>query len=74
MLINYPWPGNVRELKNIAEQISVLAQDKILRKRIEEISYRNVNATGYRYWHMQLQRHDHDFANEREILTSFSST
>ncbi|MCU0381575.1 MAG: sigma-54 dependent transcriptional regulator [Chitinophagaceae bacterium] len=28
MLINYPWPGNVRELKNIAEQISVLSQDK----------------------------------------------
>ncbi|MBX3241907.1 MAG: sigma-54-dependent Fis family transcriptional regulator [Chitinophagaceae bacterium] len=28
LLINYPWPGNVRELKNIAEQISVLAEDK----------------------------------------------
>ena len=28
VLINYPWPGNVRELKNIAEQISVLSQDK----------------------------------------------
>ncbi len=28
VLINYGWPGNVRELKNIAEQISVLSQDK----------------------------------------------
>jgi DNA-binding NtrC family response regulator len=28
LLINYSWPGNVRELKNIAEQISVLSQDK----------------------------------------------
>src|SRR4028118_576500 len=28
MLLNYPWPGNVRELKNIAEQVSVLSQDK----------------------------------------------
>jgi len=27
-LMNYSWPGNVRELKNIAEQISVLAEDK----------------------------------------------
>jgi len=27
-LANYPWPGNIRELKNIAEQISVLANDK----------------------------------------------
>src|SRR5438045_8195916 len=30
LLINYPWPGNVRELKNIAEQISVLASDKLV--------------------------------------------
>ena len=28
VLINYAWPGNVRQLKNIAEQISVLSQDK----------------------------------------------
>lgn len=29
-LIGYNWPGNVRELKNIAEQISVLSQSKVL--------------------------------------------
>jgi len=29
-LVQYPWPGNVRELKNIAEQISVLSQDKTI--------------------------------------------
>src|SRR5688500_17063781 len=28
VLISYPWPGNVRELKNIAEQISVLSEEK----------------------------------------------
>src|ERR1700743_3828215 len=28
LLINYSWPGNVRELKNIAEQISVLSEEK----------------------------------------------
>jgi len=28
VLIQYPWPGNVRELKNVAEQISVLANQK----------------------------------------------
>jgi DNA-binding NtrC family response regulator len=28
LLNNYPWPGNVRELKNIAEQLSVLSEDK----------------------------------------------
>ena len=30
LLINYPWPGNVRELKNIAEQISVLSEEKLI--------------------------------------------
>ncbi|MDI9320016.1 MAG: sigma-54 dependent transcriptional regulator [Phycisphaerales bacterium] len=27
LLLSYKWPGNIRELKNIAEQISVLAND-----------------------------------------------
>src|SRR5947209_5039577 len=30
LLINYSWPGNIRELKNIAEQVSVLSQDRTL--------------------------------------------
>jgi DNA-binding NtrC family response regulator len=30
VLVSYPWPGNVRELKNIAEQISVLAPEKLV--------------------------------------------
>jgi DNA-binding NtrC family response regulator len=30
LLMTYPWPGNVRELKNMAEQISVLAKDKLV--------------------------------------------
>ncbi|HLU17044.1 MAG TPA: sigma-54 dependent transcriptional regulator [Edaphocola sp.] len=30
MLKDYPWPGNVRELKNIAEQISVLATERVI--------------------------------------------
>lgn len=28
--MHYYWPGNVRELKNIAEQVSVLASDKLV--------------------------------------------
>lgn len=32
ILINYRFPGNVRELKNIAEQVSVLAKDKVVGK------------------------------------------
>ena len=30
LLLRYNWPGNVRQLKNIAEQVSVLAKDKIV--------------------------------------------
>jgi len=69
VLINYTWPGNVRELKNIAEQISVLSQNK------------NINATQLKNF---LPEHNYsrlpalsggsggvsqtEFANEREIL------
>jgi len=28
LLENYRWPGNIRELKNLAEQVSVLAEDR----------------------------------------------
>jgi DNA-binding NtrC family response regulator len=68
LLINYSWPGNVRELKNIAEQISVLSQDKQVNAR--ELAkflpehpmtrlpvLAHTNGTG-----------THEFANEREIL------
>ena len=69
VLINYTWPGNVRELKNIAEQISVLSQNK------------NINATQLKSF---LPENNYsrlpvlsggagvvsqtEFANEREIL------
>jgi transcriptional regulator with PAS, ATPase and Fis domain len=71
LLINYPWPGNVRELKNIAEQISVLSEDKqieaqALRRFIPETSGNRlpmvVNSNGI------SSNGNHEFANEREIL------
>ncbi|HQV06962.1 MAG: sigma-54 dependent transcriptional regulator [Chitinophagaceae bacterium] len=68
LLINYPWPGNVRELKNIAEQISVLSQNKEitakeLNKYLQPFSNSRMpvlaaNANGQ----------THEFNNEREIL------
>ncbi|MEO6131187.1 MAG: helix-turn-helix domain-containing protein, partial [Saprospiraceae bacterium] len=30
ILIKYSWPGNIRELKNLIEQLSVLAEDKLI--------------------------------------------
>ena len=69
LLINYPWPGNVRELKNIAEQISVLSEDKQIRakdlgkflqpyssNRMPVLSSASSAANGP------------EFSNEREIL------
>lgn len=69
MLINYSWPGNVRELKNIAEQVSVLSQDKNVTgavfgrfipehstNRLPVLASHNGN-TGYG-----------EFANERDLL------
>lgn len=30
LLENYAWPGNIRELKNVAEQVTVLAENRLL--------------------------------------------
>ena len=68
MLINYPWPGNVRELKNIADQVSVLSQDK-------QISSKELGKFLQPYSSNRLPVLAHanggsteSFANEREIL------
>ncbi|MFT3675015.1 MAG: sigma-54 dependent transcriptional regulator [Chitinophagaceae bacterium] len=68
MLINYPWPGNVRELKNIAEQISVLAQDKHITARelgkyLQPYSSNRLPAVA-----VNANGSGPEFANEREIL------
>lgn len=67
MLINYPWPGNVRELKNIAEQISVLAQDKQVNAReLSKYLPEHINRLPVLV-HTNGQG-GQEFSNEREIL------
>lgn len=68
LLINYPWPGNVRELKNIAEQVSVLASDRMVngRELRRFLPEKNLNR-------LPVLADGHapsgpEFANEREIL------
>lgn len=68
LLISYPWPGNVRELKNIAEQISVLSQDKNitareLKKFLQPYSGNRLPVLAHGGSNGQT-----DFSNEREIL------
>jgi transcriptional regulator with PAS, ATPase and Fis domain len=69
LLIQYNWPGNVRELKNIAEQISVLSEDKTitqfqLRKFIPENQVNRLPMV----LPTSLNQAPNDFSNEREIL------
>jgi len=70
VLINYPWPGNVRELKNIAEQISVLSQDKhinapVLRQFLPENNFSRLPVLASQTNGGANQK---EFNNEREIL------
>ena len=68
LLINYPWPGNVRELKNIAEQVSVLSEDKQITSKelgrfLQPYSASRLPVLA----HTNGGAHE-SFANEREIL------
>ena len=69
LLIQYSWPGNVRELKNIAEQISVLSQDKTI--SFQQLRRFIPENTGNRLPMVMPSSHHqapNDFSNEREIL------
>ncbi len=68
MLQNYRWPGNIRQLKNIAEQISVIEQnreidDEILRKYLPDYFESKLPVV---YDAVDKKT----FASEREILYS----
>lgn len=68
LLMDHPWPGNVRELKNMAEQISVLAQDKSvtaedIRRFLPEHRENRLPAVSSR-----AADSSQDFMNERDIL------
>jgi len=69
LLINYSWPGNVRELKNIAEQISVLSQDKqISAKELAKFLPEHTTMNRLPVLAHTNGQGAHEFANEREIL------
>ncbi|MEP7253500.1 MAG: sigma-54 dependent transcriptional regulator, partial [Ginsengibacter sp.] len=71
VLINYPWPGNVRQLKNIAEQASVLAKDKMIsaedmRRFLPETNFTRLPVLSSASQHQGANQKE--FNNEREIL------
>ncbi len=69
MLINYPWPGNVRELKNIAEQISVLSENKLITpKEIERFLPKHADRNLPMVMKSINGQGQTEFMNERDIL------
>lgn len=69
LLENYQWPGNIRELRNIAEQISVLSEDRLVSAQdlidyIPNILNRNLPALH----HSEKAGDNANGMQEREIL------
>ncbi|ANH80705.1 sigma-54-dependent Fis family transcriptional regulator [Niabella ginsenosidivorans] len=66
LLLEYPWPGNIRELKNIAEQISVLSENKQISAK--ELSRYLQPYSNNRLPALSSAPPQNEFQNEREIL------
>ncbi len=66
LLVQYNWNGNIRQLRNVAEQISVLEQDRLL----SAISLRPYlpNMGAQLPALVEDKKDKSDFASEREIL------
>lgn len=67
LLKNYRWPGNIRQLRNLAEQLSVVEQNReidpeILMNYLPEIGKSELPAL------YERKSESSDFSNEREIL------
>ena len=65
ILENYSWPGNIRELRNVTEQLSVLAEEKIVTPEIllkitPQLANRNLPSI--------VGRRDDENMSERDIL------
>ncbi len=67
LLLKYRWPGNIRQLRNIAEQISVLEEERNIRQTTLSGYLPDVNSTNLPAV-IQSQKRESDFSNEREIL------
>jgi len=65
LLIQYRWSGNIRQLRNVAEQVSVLEQNR----SITADTIRNyLPDTGSKLPAVIEKKESSDFSNEREIL------
>ena len=67
LLLKYRWPGNIRQLRNIAEQVSVLEEKRMVTAGTLHSYLPNSNATNLPAV-VGSQKKESDFSNEREIL------
>ena len=67
MLMTYHWPGNVRQLKNITEQISIMATQRIITADMLQ-NYLPDRRTSTLPILAGGNRQENSFENEREIL------
>ena len=67
MLMTYHWPGNVRQLKNITEQISIMAPQRVITADMLQ-EYLPDRRTSMLPMLAGGQRQENSFENEREIL------
>ncbi|MGB0376964.1 MAG: sigma-54 interaction domain-containing protein [Flavobacteriaceae bacterium] len=68
MLQNYPWKGNIRQLRNVAEQLSVLEQDRMLTTQQLQHYLPTMGTQLPALIESKSNPEGSDFANEREIL------
>ncbi|SNR17201.1 sigma 54-interacting transcriptional regulator [Tenacibaculum jejuense] len=67
LLLNYHFPGNIRQLKNIAEQISIMEENRIISSEI--IAQYLPNISGNLPMVVgNSNSSNNDFANERDIM------
>jgi len=67
LLLKYRWSGNVRQLRNVAEQISVLEQNRLVSAEVLK-GYLPSGSTVNLPAVVNTSKSDSDFSNEREIL------
>ncbi len=66
MLLNYRWSGNIRQLRNVAEQISVLEQERTINK--EKIRQYLPDMGSNLPAVINPKKNESDFSSERDIL------
>lgn len=68
MLIAYSWPGNVRQLKNLAENMSVTAEERVITPEILSTYLPKESHSKQLVMVGSPEKETHSFEAEREIL------